>query len=184
MAREKKANIVYLQGGTEQKRVGSDVDGIRFDFANGKALTISLADLPREIIAIAATRGIAEKVRDTFAGSESVGDAMEEAESIVERLLAGEWLAEREAAGPRPSMVVDAIIAAFADAGKTVARDAVMAKYTGKGTEEARKTALKNPQVKAHFERLRAEAAAKRAEEAQKAASGTAAEGAPDLASL
>lgn len=149
--------------------------GVQFKFVNGQVLSINLPDLDQEMIANLACHGAGQKVGDAYAGCKgNVDDAIESASAVIERLLSGDWAAEREAAGPSPNMVAEAVIAAKTAAGIAFDVEATRTKYVGKDTAEARKRALENVDVKAHYERLRAEAAAKRAADAaEKAKAGS-----------
>lgn len=149
--------------------------GTQFKFVNGQILTVNLADLDSEMVANLTCHGIGQKVGDAYAGAKgNVDEAIESASAVIERLLSGDWAAEREAAGPSPNMVAEAVIAAKTAAGIEFDIEATRAKYVGKDTADARKRALENVDVKAHYERLRAEAAAQRAAKAAEAAKATA----------
>lgn len=113
--------------------------------------------------------GANHKIGDTFAGK-TPQEGHERAATMAERLLAGEWAKERESAGPRPSMVVDAVVAVLVAAGQEVddkRRAGIVKKTSGK---EARERTLANPKYKAAYEELKAKAAADRAKAAKAAA--------------
>lgn len=106
-------------------------------------------------------------------------EAMEAMLARLETLEAGEWTSRKGAEGPRVSLLVEAVVAAYAKAGKTKDPEEVKLSLLEKG-DEGRKAVLANPQVKAEYDRLRAEAAAERA--AESAAKAGSSEG--DLDSL
>lgn len=124
------------------------------------------------IAMMALLHGVNQKIGDSASGAKGDADAAyESCMTTFEQITSGEWNKKREGGeGTRPSLVVEAVIRAKEAAGLPVDRDAILAKYSGKDGEEARKTALANPQVKAAYEALRAEAATERAKKAAAAA--------------
>jgi hypothetical protein len=106
-------------------------------------------------------------------------EAYEALQARDETLRAGEWTSRKGAEGPRISLLVQAMVAALAKDGIERDPDDVKTALIAKG-EEGRKAVLGNPKVRAEYDRLRAEAAAKRA--AESAAKAGAAEG--DLEAL
>lgn len=174
MAREQKAKIEYRKGGEKVKVTDGPTD-IVFSFANGETCSLELKALPKAIRDVAMVRGVAEKVRDTYAGAESVGDAYELASDMIGRLMENEWLSAREGGGPRMTMLLTAIEEVKTKAGLTFDFEASRAKYvaTDEDTDEekaakakARASASANPEVAAVLERLKQEAAARRAAKA------------------
>lgn len=168
------ATKVFLNAeGEESRHASPEAVALRFAFANGTSHDIALTDLPSNIIDAAAWHGISQKLGDAYAGAKGDADeAVEAFETLIERLKLGEWVKAREGGGPRPSMVVDAIVAALQDNGEEVddaRRAAIMAKVKG---PEARKGALANPVINAHYERLKLEAAKDRAKKAADKAKG------------
>ena len=155
---------------------GKPGDGTNVVFVYGKASP--------EIQARLMAHGTSQKLGDSFAGVKGdIDKGIENAQTVVERLQSGEWVRARESAGPRPSMVVDAVIAALIDDGQTV-DDERRASITAKvRTSEGRETAMRNPAIKAQYETLRANAAAERAK-AAKARAKTAAKDEPEANAL
>jgi hypothetical protein len=144
----------------------------------GETATIDVASLSDEIRAQAICHGLLQKIGDAAAGK-SGDEAAEAVLAVVERLRAGDWTIKGEA-GPRPTLVAEAVMAVCDADGVAYDRAAVIAKYTGKDGEPARKKALANPAVRAAYEAKRAEAAvaraAKMAEKAKGATGGTSAD--------
>jgi hypothetical protein len=174
MAREQKAKIEYRKGGEKVKLTDKPTD-VAFVFANGEAASFTIRDLSNEIRAIATVRGLAEKVRDTYAGAETVDEAYDLCTDMIGRLQEGEWMSAREGGGPRMTMLLSAIKEVKEAAGLPFDLEESRAKYVAteedtdevrKAKTEARKSAAANPKVAAVLERLKAEAAAKRAEKA------------------
>jgi hypothetical protein len=170
--RSKKATIEYRNdAGGVNKRVDPAFPIVAFVFDGAGVASFDTREVTDEIRSIAAIRGLTEKVRDTFAGSESAADAAEEAASMIEVLLAGEWYTERTSAGPRPTVVAEAVIRALRESGKAIdaATEAtVRAMFTGKGTEQARKDAMADPAIYKHVVAIRAENDTARLAEMQK----------------
>lgn len=153
---------------TEKKRVLSkdysdDFSSITIKLLEygDEAVSINVADLSDAIKAQAICHGLLQKIGDTAAGK-SGDEAYEAIHSMIERIKAGEWNKGGDA-GPRPTLVAEAVMRVASQGGTTFDREAVIAKYTGKDGEAARKKALANPAVRAAYEALRAEAAAARA---------------------
>lgn len=138
---------------------------------SGEELHIKVGELNADIQARLICHGLEQKLGDAAAGKQG-DEAFDGVMAVYERLIAGDWAKAREAAGPRPSMVAQAVINAKKAAGQAVDEAATLAKYTGKDSADARKNALANPAVKAAYEALRLEAATKRAAEAQAKAGG------------
>lgn len=145
----------------------------------GEVITIDVASLPDNIRAQAICHGLLQKIGDTAAGK-SGDEAAEAVMSITERIRAGDWNVVGDA-GPRPTLVAEAVMKVATADGVTFDRDAVIAKYTGKDGEPARKKALGNPAVKAAYEALRAEAAVARAAAMAEKAKGATSTGTADL---
>jgi len=74
-------------------------DLIVFTFATGEQRTIDPLRMPtRDAFTF---HGAEQKLRDEYAGAESVGEAIAAFDALYERLAAGEWTKRRESAGPR-----------------------------------------------------------------------------------
>jgi len=164
-------------------------------FPDGQSIAGSVADLGGKtteggyvvpfgsIAMMALLHGINQKIGDAASGAKGDADAAyESCLTVFEQVKGGEWNKKREGGeGTRPSLVVEAVIRAKTAAGLPVDAAAIAAKYSGKDGEENRKNALANPQVKAAYEALRAEAAQKRAAEAAAKAGNAPA---PDLGNI
>ena len=156
-----------------KKVVREDLSGIDFNFANGQTRAFDLAKVPTDSVAYVRglLNGFSQKIGDDYAGvGGDIEEAIENTESMIERLYGGEWGAEREPAGPRPSLVADAVVRVARAEGKTFDETVTRAKYIGKDAADQRKRALANPKVKAAYDAIRAEAMAARAAESAKAA--------------
>lgn len=171
--RNSKAKVGYLNSKGEKALITDKVASVVFSFAHGTEMQVNLSELPKDIIAAAATRGIAEKIRDTYAGSATSQDAEESAKDIVAQLMEGEWASAREGGtGVRSTMLLAAMQEAFEVKGMAFDAAAQRAKLyqTDDDTDETkaakatlRSQVAKVPEVATVLDRLRAEAAAKRA---------------------
>lgn len=176
-AKSSKAKLAYLDAaGTEVDIASGNVAVIQYRFTDGLGnLDLDLAAVPSSIINTAAVRGLAEKIRDEYAGAESSDDAMDEARGMIERLVGGEWYGTREGGGPALSTFIEAVKATkaayHASKGTTynpVADEpALREKYVGKGKADVRKKALEgNNDLRARYANLVAQAAATKAQRA------------------
>jgi len=131
----------------------------------GSTQTIDTRELQDGSRVQAMCHGIGQKVGDEWSGK---GDQAEEiCLTMFERLTAGEWNMPKGAgAGPRPSMVLDAVIAVLVANGVDDSED--LRKEVGEklGEEGARKAALGDPAINAEFLKLKALSAAARANKA------------------
>lgn len=163
---------VYIDAeGKENRSATVDAVSLAFRFKNGSEVVVDFGKLPKEIIQAAAKHGVAQKIGDTYAGAETVDEAVERAEAMLESLMTGTWISGRQATGPRIGTLLDAIVAAKAAAGQEADRNAIEAKL--KGDEALRKNALKNPAIKAEYDRIQAARAAERAKASAKEAKGS-----------
>lgn len=176
MADAKKSSVckkVYVDANGEETRSATqDADKLEFRFDNGNTHVVRLVDHNPDIRSCLGWFGISEKYGNAYAGAKGDADAAEELFlSMQEQLLGGTWV-DRAEAGPRPSLIADAIIAALEAAGQKVddeRRTSIREKVKDKDTREG---ALKDPVIKAEYEAIKAKRAAERAKEAAKKAKG------------
>jgi hypothetical protein len=71
--------------------------GVRFDFANGKTLSLAFSEIPEATALYACGHGIAQKAGDEYSGVKEVDDMALAVEEIFKRLRSGDWAAAREA---------------------------------------------------------------------------------------
>lgn len=176
MAENKKSSVckkVYVDAnGEETRSVTPDTVELQFRFENGNTHKRKPSDYPKEIEHCLAFFGVSEKDGNAYAGSKGDPDVAEELFlSMDEQLMGGTWV-EKAEAGPRPSLIADAIIAALVSAGQKVddtRATAIREKVKDKDTREG---ALKDPVIKAEYEAIKAKRAAERAKDAAKKAKG------------
>lgn len=82
-----------------------------YEFSHGKKYTVKLSDFNQEVLSCAAWHGLGQKLVDCFAGAASSADAEDKFADQLDALGGGNgrWLAERESAGPRISLVAEAL---------------------------------------------------------------------------
>lgn len=176
MAKGKRGSIAVAVASLE-KMVESGVLGWNFqDDAKSKIeLPLSdvysgFAELPY-IAQMTFARGTFEKVRDSYAGSESIADAIEVTESTIEYLKLGKWFKDRTP-GERLGALFEAATRALTKAGKSAPdHDSFYAKYAD---ESARASLKAMPEIKAELALIAKEKAdAKAAEMVEAAKVGT-----------
>lgn len=170
-------SFVRTTGETGRHATG-DVESVVFTFADDTKMSIAIDSLPESIGVAAMAHGIAQKVGDAYASAKKADDplawAKEQAETVIDNLKQGVWITVREGAGaPRVSMLLLAMEARADELGKAFDATAQQAKLVHKETgADYRKRVMANAGVKAHYERLRAEAQAARAAAAAAAVDG------------
>ena len=154
---------------TEKRSWFKGADTLELRFMNDDVIAVKLGDFNQDVVTAAAFHGFSQKLGDTFAGKKDVEEAAEVTAALFERLQEGVWIAERESAGPRTSVLLEAVMAAFTAAGQEVDEDTMREKIKGLETD-ARKALQADPAVSAQYDRIKAErAAAKAAKSAAKA---------------
>lgn len=71
--------------------------GVRFDFLNGRTLTLAFSEISEATALYACGHGIAQKAGDEYSGVKEIDDMVLAVEGIFARLRAGDWAAAREA---------------------------------------------------------------------------------------
>lgn len=71
--------------------------GVRFDFLNGRTLTLQFSEVSEATALYACGHGIAQKAGDEYSGVKEIDDMVLAVEGIFARLRAGDWAAAREA---------------------------------------------------------------------------------------
>ncbi len=73
--------------------------GVRFDFADGTQVFCDVASLPQEMIIRLAIHGASQKVGDSYAGAETLADAIDSATATWHNVQAGIWATGRSSTG-------------------------------------------------------------------------------------
>jgi hypothetical protein len=175
MVDTKRASIckkVYINSdGKETAHASPDADSLEFRFESGETIVVELDSIADNCRRAATWHGISQKLGDKYAGK-SADEAHDEVATLLERLQQGDWIKSREGAGPRPSYLVDAIVAALEENGEVVDAERRATIQTALVPKEAKAKAMANPLFKSHYERIKAEKAAERAAVAAQSAEG------------
>jgi hypothetical protein len=168
-AKTKRATVakkVHISDGKERRSAHVGEEELQFQFATGETLSITRDSVPDDMWTVAGWHGIAQKIGDTYADAKKKGlVAFDEAEAMLENIANGIWVTESQSTGPRIGLLVEAICAALAKAGKDYNESDIAAKCKGEEGTEYRKGAKANPLVKTEYDRLEDE----RREERRKA---------------
>ena len=165
------AKAYVMADGTRSRSADPEAVALEFAFANGSTEIVELGMFPVPIELQLAWFGRSEKFGNFYAGAK--GDPEKAHEMFLtgkENLANGEWSERGGGEGERPSMVVDAVVAALEAAGEIVdeARKATI--HEKVKTKEGRKAALANPAINAEYERVRAAKAKAKLDTAKKLA--------------
>lgn len=140
-------------------KIASKVMGegfVRFEFADGQFLQCDAKEIAGDIMTRLVLHGISQKVGDSYAGAESIGEARLMAQAVWNNLKAGIWAAK----ATRGGKIVEALHRAT---GQPL--EACLAKWTV--MEESKQKALrKHPDIKRALAEIEAERAAALAEAA------------------
>ena len=158
-------------------------DGANDDEGNPTISTtreVVVGNFPAAIRRRLTTHGASQLLGDVYSGSTKKGwdvaRCIEAFDEKVEQLEAGQWAAA--GGGPNIGTVVEAVVAARAEVGLESDESAIRAKLLD---ADARKAALANPAIKAHYDRINAERAAQRAAASAEAAQADGATGGTSL---
>src|SRR6266480_1281026 len=144
-----------------KKDYGTNGDGTlygRFDFRNGKSLTIVL---PKDLLVQAAGHGLVQKGGDSAAGAKDLDDAFEAISAVKENIEGGDWNARVEGSGfSGISVLAKALVEHYASSAAPKTIEQVKAFLKGKSPAD--KIALRNSaKLRPIVERLEAEKATK-----------------------
>jgi hypothetical protein len=170
--KQKIATYTFLTAAGEESRYPTaETERLRIALENGDQPRIiveaEVAKVGADVQKACVAYTLKKRMQDAFAKHETPQDAAEMAEAMRDRMYENEWLARGEAAGPRTSLLYEAVCAALAEAKMDVNEDHVRAMIKGK---EGRKNTLANPVVNAHYERIKSEKALAKAKAAKAAA--------------
>ena len=175
--------VFHYKDGERGRSAQPDAVALTFNFANGETIDVQQEKFTPAIQSCLMWNGISQKLGDAYAGAgakaketgqEPADVAFEMFGAMLEQLELGTWVTEREATGPRLTILFEAIVAAKAKAGEEVREDTQQRLREDKDFREA---AAELPAVKAEALRISAERAAARAAAAATIAAGTEATG-------
>lgn len=130
-------------------------NGVKFRFMNGEVLDCNIDNLPDDIKRKLLIHGISQKVGDTYAGAETLDDAIAGAKETWKMLTQGDWTTGRAATG---GLWVDAIAKAA-----NLDRETALSFWLEKDDKQ-RKDLKAHPAVKAAYAVLQAERAKAKAD--------------------
>lgn len=174
MAREAKAKRVYFyyddNGAVEsegkQRLSGDKIARLEFQFNGGGTYAVNADEFPIAVQTMAMYHGLSQKLGDEFSGAKSVEEAEEAFVALLERLKDGDWATERGEAGPRTSLIFEAVCIAYERAGKPLDDDRKAAIREGLKDNETRKKAMAKPEFSAVYLELQAKKAMEKAKKA------------------
>ena len=138
MAKVQKAEVEVVGG-----------EALRFAFAHGAELNVSLSSLTPEIVTQLALHGMRQKIADSYAGADTSHDAEIAAKAVANMLMEGAWTRARSLHG---GDLLTAIINLTPDQTEEEVRDAYNA-----ANDDTRKEWAKHPAIKAEVARLKLE---------------------------
>jgi len=148
---------------------------VTWTFEGHGDVSIDLADVSEEMVTQAAIHGLKQKGSDCYAGASKAGPAAgmtprawayEQCADVIGSILEGHWNKVREGGG---AMQISDLVAALAEL-RPDADEATWKLRVEGMPKETIDDVKKVPEVNAIIQRLRAERAAKRAEQVEKAA--------------
>lgn len=174
--RATKAEKKFLHAdGTLHAHASPDAVALVIKFANGQDLTIDPSSFNATVAKCFLLHGMSQKLGDSYAGAETAEAAYDKAANLAEAMSGenGQWLQKGEAAGPRVSILAEAVMRAKPEKYPTV--ESAVAMLQPK-TKEERAAIAAIPAVEAASAAIRAERAVKAAQKAAEAAGQSTAE--------
>lgn len=168
--------VFILADGSESRHASPEVESLEFRLTNGSVHSVKKENVGPDCWIASAWHGLSQKGGDTYAGAKDADEAEDRLAAILERLSENEWIKARESAGPRTSILAEAVKSALMANGETVDDNrfaSIAEKLKDKATREG---TIANPVIAAEYERIKAERAAQRAEKAKEAAAGQSAD--------
>ncbi len=169
------------EAGEKVSEPGNDVAGIVFDFADFETALVILSSIPEPIRIALAWHGLSQKLGDSYANAskKSPEDCYDSFQATLERLMAGDWVKAREAAGPRTSMVLEAVLAVMAAAEKPADDATQKTIREALGDKAERDRAMADARVKLAYEKIKLERAQARLAKIEAEATAAAGEALP-----
>ena len=180
--------LFHFADGTTSKNAGEDIVKVTFDFYDpdysgeeadrpileGETITITKEDvdgLPGNVHAAMGWHGLGNKLLDSYSGQaksdETPWDIMG---SVWEAMQSGIWVKRGESAGPRSTLLLEALQRARVAAGKEVTPEWTAKAAESIKTPEQKKAAKANKVIAKHLAEIEQERAAARLKAANKAA--------------
>ena len=167
-------SVVFVDGTGEETRSPTEgsVD-IKWTFADGSERIIHPNDLGQIVRHCALYHGVKQKLGDSYVkpsksedrdeyDNDPVGYSLDRFDAMVERLVEGIWVERAEAAGPRVTLLAEAVVRAAEAAGQPTSLEAATSWLKSK-TDADRKSLTKDKTIAAMYAQIKAEKAAERA---------------------
>ena len=74
-----------------KKSVDQEKLTVTFDFADGTTVTTDLSEFPEAILDRLSLHGLSQKLGDSYAGAESITEAVQSVKELLTNLQAGNW---------------------------------------------------------------------------------------------
>lgn len=153
---EKAKKFYVLADGVQARSPTATTVAQMFKFAGGGEHKIALSDFSQSVLSCAAWHGLSQKLGDCYANAKTAAEAEDSFQDQLAALSGdnGTWLSERETAGPRVSLLAEALCRVKSDKYATIeAAAAEIATWT----PEIRKQKVAIPALSKMVDRLRAE---------------------------
>ena len=134
-----------------KKGYNAETREVFFEFANGERQVIGIDSLSDDMRERALVHGLLQKGGDSYAGSDTVEDAVEACKETLEAIGRGDWTTPREGVGAGGADLIQALMR-VKGATEEKARAVVMAMDA-----DTRKAVRNNPAVKAVILQIQAE---------------------------
>lgn len=179
--RNEKASKKFLNAdGTHVAHANPNAVALVISFANGKELVVEPKSFNQSISTCLLLHGISQKLGDSYASTSDADEAYDKAANLFEALSGedGEWLQRGEAAGPRVTVLAEAVARAKPEKYPTV--ESAVEMLAAKSKDE-KKAIAANKVIAAAMAEISAERAMERAEKAKAEAGGN---GGADIADI
>ncbi len=175
--RQKRVDVeIGYDDGDTGKVVRADAATLQFTFnETDEVRTIDLTKIPEASRLCAFVFGIRQKLQNTYASAakEGIVAGIEQFDSVLELLMAGNWVQEGEKTGPRLTVILEAVIAAKANAGVEMTEKAVATLREKLKDKDFRDGVKANEFVEVEMKRIERERAEAREDAAREKAEGS-----------
>lgn len=157
-----------------KKTVSVETKSVVFEFGEAGSVVFDLSKVSDEMLTQLALHGASQKGGDSYAGAKTATDgtsidpdewARNECQRVVEQIYAGEWTVRRASGGPGITDLARALAEVMPDV-----TEAEAAERLAEASKEDKAALRKHPAVAAVLQRLKAERAAAKLEQAEAAA--------------
>ncbi len=175
--RAKRADVNFIDAdGEKSKSVVGDAVALQFGFVGTDELrTVHFSKIPEASKLCAMAFGIRQRLQNTYASAakEGIEAGIEAFDSVLEFLYAGNWVQEGEKAGPRLTVILEAVVAAKAGQGAEMDEKAIDALREKLKDKDFRDGVKANEFVEVEMKRIERERAQAREKSAKDKAKGS-----------